>query len=188
MQAQFVASRAMVAAGVLVIVAVAGSPVADWAWLALLPAAALFAVGIGTVAHGGRPQPALAVRVVGLVLSFAAVALVGLAISGLFVQQSLRMEPRWLTRAVSWTAWLFLVTAMVFGLAAGAARSLPRRWSLLLAVSLPLGLGFDAAVGGIPGMFLQGAGFYLGAGLLALSLVGVGMTRQRWHSSGPIRL
>ncbi len=175
MDKQVAAARLFALAGVLVLVALLGSWLADWLWLALLPAAVLLAVGVAEAGHW-RLRGLLAVRVAGLVLASASVALAGLAIVGLLLQYSLRMEPGWLTAAVTWMGWLFLIGAASYGLAAAATRFLPSLPSLLLALSLPLGFGLDQAMARIPGFFLHGTGFYLGGGLFASSLVWLGLS------------
>jgi hypothetical protein len=153
-----------------------GSWLFDWLWLALLPAAVLFALGVSKVGHWrGR----LEVRVAGLAVAAFSLALAGLAIVGLVLQYSVRMEPPWLTAAVTWTGSLFLVGVAAYGLAAAATRSLPRVPSLLLASSLLLGFGLDQAMARIPGFFLHGAGLNLGAGLFALSLVWIGVEAKK---------
>ncbi len=166
-------ARLVIAAGHLVLLALLGSWLVDWLWLALLPAVVLLALGAART-ENGRGRRLLTVRVAGLALASVSLALAGLAIVGLVLQYSAKMEPRWLTAAVTWTGWLFLTGVAAYGLAAAATRSLPRLLSLLLASSLPLGFGLDQAMSRIPGFFLHGAGFNLGAGLFALSLVWIG--------------
>lgn len=173
MKAQKRTSRAMVASGSLVFVALIGPRFVDWLWLALLPAAVLFALAIPRL---GRGQTPAGVRVAALFTSFVFLVLVGLAVAGLLIQRSLGVEPAWLTLVVTRTAWLSVLGVAAYGVAGAVTRSLPRPAALTLALSLPLGFGLDAVMTQVPGLFLHGAGFYLGAGLFALSVVRLG----RW--------
>jgi hypothetical protein len=69
------------------------------------------------------------------------------------------------------------VGAGLFGLAMLRTRTAPRWAAVLFGVSLPLGLGMDAATNLFPFgelFFFAGSGFYVGLGLFALALIRLG--------------
>lgn len=181
MKVQKRACRAIVASGTLVLVALVGSRFVNWLWLALLPATVLFALGTPRLRHGQNPA---AVRIAALLASSISLVLVALALAGMLLQRSLGMEPAWLTRSVTGSSWLFVLGVAAYGLVGAVTRSLPRGAAVILALSLPLGFGLDAAMTLAPGFFLHGAGYYLGVGLFALSLVRIGVGAGRQESLG----
>lgn len=169
--------RLMRAAGILTIVALLG-PVVDAMWLTLLPAAALLAAGAAIIGRnagrrGNRPLQFAAVAV-----SVSAAVLILLALTGMLVQQSTRIEPRWLTAIVTGGGWLFLASVIAFGLAGSVTRSLPRIAALSMALSLPLGIGIEASLGRLAGLVFGGIGTNAGLGLFGLSLLFVSAGRR----------
>lgn len=170
-------SKAIAAAGALVLLAALG-PVLDSLWLALLPAATALAFGASRIGRDAASRRHRPLQVAAAAVSSFSALLVFLAAAGFVFQWTIRTEPEWLAATAMWAGLLFLGSVIVFGLAGRASGFLPRRPSLLLALSLPLGFGIDAVFGQIPHFFLQGAGLSAGLGLLGLSLILVSRTRK----------
>jgi hypothetical protein len=139
--------------------------------MALLPAAALFGLGLLNLARTTPPR----VHTLSLLLALASAALLALAIVGLLLQRSVRLEPEWMTGAVEWTGLAFLALVAGFGLTAFSTRPRRRPAYVILALSLPVGFAIDAALGRIPGIFLAGAGFGIGFGLFAIAVIRIGL-------------
>lgn len=167
---QFGGSRAIAAAGVLVLLSMLG-PAVDALWLALVPAAAALGFGAGKMAKNARKQGHRSLMAAASALAASSGLLVILALAGLSIQQVNRTEPGWLTESVTWGGRLFIGSLVVFGLAGVRQESFSRLSGLALVGSLPFGLVLDALFERIPHFFLQGFGFSVGLGLLGLSLV-----------------
>lgn len=169
--------RAFRLAGVLVILSLAGA-VLDPAWLLLLPAAALLSLGSARISrttaasHRGFGNAAAAVSV-------SAGALIVLALAGMAIQAVMPVEPAWLTRATTLLGWLFVGSTVALGITGFARRALPRFACFLLILSLPLGLGVEAALDRVPGFFLRGVGSMGGLASLGLSFLLIAGSRDR---------
>jgi hypothetical protein len=168
---------AAVAAGGLVAVTLAGPAAWDDLWLALIPGAVLLILAARELHAAWRPRDGRLGTVGALVLMTGAGALLVLAVIGTAVTATLGLEPAWLALPQQVAGYLFLAGAALFGAAALRARTVPRWAAALFAVSLPLGLGVDAATNLFPFgelFFFAGFGFYIGLGLFALSLMRLG--------------
>jgi hypothetical protein len=169
---------AAVAAGGLVAVALVGPAVWDGLWLALVPAAALLLLAARELHSAWRPRDGRLGAVGALVLATGAGALLALAVIGTTATATLGMEPAWLALPEEVAGYALVAGALLFGEAALRARTGPRWAAVVFAVSLPLGLGMDAATNLFPFgelFFFAGFGFYIGLGLFALSLVRLGI-------------
>lgn len=142
---------------------VIGSAFGDQLRLALVPATLALIVGVGAFTGDGAS---------GFGVHAARAALAGLALASAgAVALDLRVEPTWLSAATVAAGALFVVSLAWIGVSGAWRRSLPRRWAWLLAAALPLGLLLDYLPARVaPGVFLQGWGWPVGAGLLALAL------------------
>ena len=164
-------------AGGLVAVALVGPAAWDGLWLALAPAAALVILAARELHAAWRPRDGRLGAVGAFVLATGAGALLALMIIGTAATASRGVEPPWLAVADQSAGFAFLVGAGLFGLAMLRARTAPRWAAVLFGVSLPLGLGMDAATNLFPfgeQFFFAGSGFYVGLGLFALSLIRLG--------------
>jgi hypothetical protein len=174
---------AAVSAGGLVVVALVGPAAWDGLWLALAPAAALLILVARELHAAWRPRDGRLGAVGALVLTTAAGALLALMVIGTAATATLGVEPAWLAFPEQVAGYVFLAGAALFGLAALRTRTGPRWAAIVLAVSLPIGLGLDAATKLFPFgelFFFAGFGFYVGLGLFALSLIRLGAaTRAR---------
>lgn len=172
---------AAMAAGGLVAVALVGPAAWDGLWLALAPAAALLILAARELHAAWRPRDGRLGAVGALVLATGAGALLALAVIGKAATTTLGVEPAWLAFPEEVAGYAFLAGAALFGAAAVRARTGPRWAAVVFAVSLPLGLGLDAATKLFPFgelFFFAGFGFYLGLGLFALSLMRLGVAAR----------
>jgi hypothetical protein len=172
---------AAVAAGGLVALALVGPAAWDGLWLALAPAAALLILAAWEFHAVWRPRDGRLGAIGTLVLATGAGALLALAVIGTVATTTLGVEPAWLAFPEEVAGYAFLAGAALFGAAALRARTGPRWAAVLFAVSLPLGLGLDAATKLFPFgelFFFAGFGFYLGLGLFALSLMRLGVAAR----------
>jgi hypothetical protein len=180
---------AAVAAGGLVVVALVGPTALDWLWLALAPAAALLILAARELHVAWRPRDGRLGTVGALVLATGAGALLALMVIGAAATAALGLEPAWLAFPVEVAGYALLAGAALFGAAMFRGRTGPRWAAVVFAVSLPLGLGLDAATKLFPFgelFFFAGFGFYLGLGLFALSLMRLGVAaRARSKLPGP---
>jgi hypothetical protein len=180
---------AAMSAGGLVAVALIGPAAWDGLWLALAPAAALVILAARELHAAWRPRDGRVGAVAAYSLAAGAGALLALMIVGAAATAILGMEPAWLAFPDLIAGYAFLVGAALFGAAVLRARTGPRWAAVAFAVSLPLGLGLDAATNLFPygeSFFFAGFGFYLGLGLFALSLMRLGVAARQlwgWHSS-----
>ena len=168
---------ASIAAGALVVVALVGPAAWDGLWLALAPAAALLILVARDLHAAWLPRDGRPGAVGALVLATGSGALLALMVIGTAATASLGMEPAWLAFPEQVAGYVFLAGAALFGLAALRTRTGPRWAAIVLAVSLPVGLGLDAATKLFPFgelFFFAGFGFYVGLGLFALSLIRLG--------------
>jgi len=180
---------AAIAAGGLVAVALVGPAAWDGLWLALAPAAALVILAARELHAAWRPRDGRLGAVGTLVLTTAAGALLALMVIGTAATATLGLEPAWLAFPEEVAGYAFLAGAALFGLAALRTQTRPRWAAVVFAVSLPLGLGLDAATKLFPfgeSFFFAGFGFYLGLGLLALSLMRLGVA-ARASAKLPVR-
>jgi hypothetical protein len=179
---------AAMAAGGLVAVALVGPAAWDGLWLALAPAAALLILAARELHAAWRPRDGRLGAVGALVLATGAGALLALMVIGTAATATLGLEPASLALPEEVAGYAFLVGAAVFGAAAMRTRMGPRWAAVVFAVSLPLGLGLDAATKLFPYgelFFFAGFGFYLGMGLFAVSLMRLGVAaRARSRSTG----
>jgi hypothetical protein len=173
---------AAMAAGGLVVVALLGPTVWDGLWLALAPAAALLILAARELHAAWRPRDGRLGTVGALVLATGAGALLALMVIGTAATATLGLEPAWLAFPHEVAGYALLAGAALFGAAVFRARTGPRWAAVVFAVSLPLGLGLDAATNLFPFgelFFFAGFGFYLGLGLFALSLMRLGVAGSR---------
>jgi hypothetical protein len=174
---------AAMSAGGLVAVALVGPAAWDGLWLALAPAAALVIMAARELHAAWRPRDGRLGAVGAFVLATGSGALLALMVIGTAARARLGMEPAWLAFPEQVAGYVFLAGAALFGVAALRARTGPRWAAIVLAVSLPVGLGLDAATKLFPFgelFFFAGFGFYVGLGLFALSLIRLGAaTRAR---------
>ena len=169
---------AAIAAGGLLAVALVGPKVWDGLWLALAPAAALVILVARELHAAWRPRDGRLGAVGAFVLATGAGALLALMLIGTVATATLGLEPAWLAFPENVAGYTFLTGAALFGAAALQARTVPRWAAVAFGMSLPLGLGLDAATSLLPFgelMFFAGSGFYLGLGLFALSLIRLGI-------------
>ena len=167
-------------------VALVGPRFLDGLWLALAPAAALVILAARELHAAWRPRDGRLGAVASFVLATGAGSLLALMIIGAAATASRGVEPPWLAVADQIAGFVFLAGAGLFGLAMLRARTAPRWAAVLFGVSLPLGLGIDAATNLFPFgelFFFAGSGFYVGLGLFALSLIRLGFAVR---SSVPI--
>jgi hypothetical protein len=172
---------AAIAAGALVVVALVGPTAWDGLWLALAPAAALLILVARDLHAAWRPRDGRLGVVGSLVFAAGAGALLALMVTGIAATTTLGLEPAWLAFPEEVAGYAFLAGAALFGLAAFRARTGPRWTAIVFAVSLPLGLGLDAATKLFPFgemFFFAGFGFYFGLGLFALSLIRLGFAAR----------
>ncbi len=165
-------------AGGLVAVALVGPTAWDGLWLALAPAAALVILAARELHAAWRPRDGRLGAVGAFVLAAGAGALLALMLIGTVATDNLGVEPAWLAFPDQVAGYAFLAGAALFGASAFRARTGPRWASVVFAVSLPLGLGLDAATTLVPFgemFFFAGFGFYVGLGLFALSLMRLGL-------------
>jgi hypothetical protein len=177
---------AAIAAGGLLAVALVGPRFLDGLWLALAPAAATVILTARELHAAWRPRDGRLGAAASFVLATGAGSLLALMIIGVAATASLGLEPPWLAVADQIAGFAFLAGAGLFGLAMLRARTAPRWAAVLFGVSLPLGLGMDAATNLFPFgelFFFAGSGFYAGLGLFALSLIRLGFAVR---SSVPI--
>jgi hypothetical protein len=168
---------AATAAGGLVAVALVGPAVWDGLWLALAPAAALLILAASELHAAWRPGDRRLGAVGAVVLATSAGALLALAVIGAAATATLGLEPAWLAFSEELAGYAVVAGALLFGAGALRARRVPRWAAVAFAVSLPLGLGMDAATNLLPFgelFFFAGFGFYMGLGLFALSLMRLG--------------
>jgi hypothetical protein len=172
---------AAMAAGGLVVVALVGPAAWDGLWLALVPAAALLIVAAFELHAAWRPRDGRLGAVGALVLATGAGALLALAVIGAAATATMGLEPSWLALPEELAGYTLLAGVVLFGTAALRARTRPRWAAVVFAMSLPLGLGLDAATNLFPfgeAFFFAGFGFYIGLGLLALSLMRLGIAAR----------
>jgi hypothetical protein len=172
---------AAMAAGGLVAVALVGPAAWDGLWLALAPAAALLILAARGLHAAWRPRDGRLGAVGALVLATGAGTLLALAVIGAVATATQGLEPAWLAFPQEVAGYAFLAGAALFGAAALRARMGPRWAAVVFAVSLPVGLGLDAATKLFPFgelFFFAGFGFYLGMGLFALSLMRLGVAAR----------
>lgn len=177
---------AAISAGGLIAVALLGPRFWDGLWHALAPAAALVILAARELHAAWRPRDGRLGAVASFVLSTGAGSLLALMIIGTAATASRGVEPPWLAVADQIAGFAFLAGAALFGLAMLRARTAPRWAAIVLGVSLPLGLGMDAATNLFPFgelFFFAGSGFYVGLGLFALALIRLGFAVR---SSVPI--
>jgi hypothetical protein len=168
-------------AGGLVAVALVGPAAWDGLWLALVPAAALVILAARDLHAAWRPHDGRLGAVGAVVLATGAGVLLALMIIGTAATATLGVEPAWVALSDQVAGYAFLAGAALFGLAAFRARTGPRWAAVAFAVSLPLGLGLDAATKLFPFgelFFFAGFGFYVGLGLFALSLMRLGVAAR----------
>jgi hypothetical protein len=180
---------AALSAGGLVAVALVGPSAWDGLWLALAPAAALVILAARELHAAWRPRDGRLGAVGSFVLAAGAGALLALMVIGIAATTTLGLEPAWLAFPEEVAGYAFLAGAALFGLAALRARTGPRWAAIVFAVSLPLGLGLDAATKLFPFgelFFFAGFGFYVGLGLFALSLTRIGFA-ARASAKLPVR-
>jgi hypothetical protein len=173
-------------AGGLIAVALVGPRALDGLWLALAPAAALVILAARELHAAWRPRDGRLGAVASFVVATGAGGLLALMIIGAIVTASRGVEPPWLAVADQIAGFAFLAGAGLFGLAMLRGRTAPRWAAVLFGVSLPLGLGMDAATNLFPFgelFFFAGSGFYVGLGLFALALIRLGFAAR---SSVPI--
>lgn len=176
-------------AGGLVAVALVGPAAWDGLWLALAPAAALVILAARELHAAWRPRDGRLGAVGALVLATGSGALLALMVIGTAATASLGMEPAWLAFPEQVAGYAFIAGAALFGVAVLRARTGPPWAAVAFAVSLPLGLGLDAATNLFPFgelFFFAGFGFYLGLGLFALSLMRLGVA-ARASAKLPVR-
>ena len=172
---------AAMSAGGLVAVALVGPAAWDGLWLALAPATGLVILAARELHAAWQPRDGRLGAVGAFVLEAGAGALLALMIIGTAATATLGVEPAWLGFPVEVAGYAFLAGAALFGLAALRARTGPRWAAVAFAVSLPLGLGLDAATNLFPFgelLFFAGFGFYVGLGLFALSLTRIGFAAR----------
>jgi hypothetical protein len=172
---------AAMSAGGLVAVALVGPAAWDALWLALAPAVALVILAARELHAAWRPHDGRLGVVGALVLTAGAGALLGMMVIGIAATTTLGLEPGWLAFLEEVAGYTFLAGAAMFGTAALRARTGPRWAAIVFAVSLPAGLGVDAATKLFPFgelVFFAGFGFYLGLGLFALSLARIGFAAR----------
>jgi hypothetical protein len=124
-----------------------------------------------------------------LTLQGGSVLLLLSALAGSVAKAGLGLEPAWMSVVNTWSAWVFLLGVILFGTAATIAGMLPRGSAAAFAASIPLGVALDAVAERMagsaqttliaPGELLSGAGFYVGLGIFALSLVRMGLVARR---------
>jgi hypothetical protein len=168
-------------AGVLLAVAIIGPGVWDGFWLALMPAAALLILVAFALHAEWRPRDGRIGTVGSWVLAAAAAGLLALAVVSAAVTIDLGMEPSWLAFPEQVAGYALIGGAFLFGAAAFRTRRVPRWAAVAFAVSLPLGLGIDAAINSFPfgeEFAFAGYGFYVGLGLFALSLMRLGLAAR----------
>jgi hypothetical protein len=173
---------AAISAGGLVALALVGPMVWDGFWLALAPAAALVIVVARELHVGWRPRDGRIGEVGAFVLAVAAGGLLALMLIGSVATADQGAEPAWLALLDQVAGYAFLLGAAPFGVAALRARTGPRWAAMAFAVSLPLGVGLDAATNLFPFgqlFFFAGFGFYVGLGLFALSLMRLGFAARQ---------
>lgn len=179
---------AAMATGGVVVVALVGPTAWDGLWLGLAPAASLLILAARDLHAAWRPRDGRLGTVGAFVLATGAGALLALMVVGTAATATLGLEPAWLAFPQEVAGYAFLAGAALFGAAALRTRAMPRWAAISFAVSLPLGLGLDAATNLFPFgelFFFAGFGFYLGLGLFALSLMRLGVAaRARTRSTG----
>jgi hypothetical protein len=172
---------AAIAAGALVAVALIGPLAWDGLWLALAPAAVLLTLAARELHAAWRPGDGRLGAISASVLAVGAGALLALMVVGIAATATLGMEPAWLAFPLAAAGYAFLAGVALFGAAVWQARTGPRWAAVAFAVSLPLGLGLDAATNLLPLgelFFFAGYGFYLGLGLFAFSLIRLGVAAR----------
>ena len=172
---------AAIAAGGLVAVALIGPIGWDGLWLALAPAAALLILAVLDLHAAWRPRDGRLGAVGAFVLAAGVGALLALMVIGIAASAALGLEPAWLAFPLEVAGYAFLAGAALWGAAVWQARTGPRWAAVVFAVSLPLGLGLDAATNLFPFgelFFFAGFGFYLGLGLFGLSLLRLGVAAR----------
>lgn len=181
---------AAISAGGLVALALVGPMVWDGFWLALAPATALVMMLARELHVAWRPRDGRIGAVGAFVLAVAAGGLLALMLIGSVATAHQGAEPAWLALPDQVAGYGFLAGAALFGVAALRAQAVPRWAAMAFAVSLPLGVGLDAATNLFPFgelFFFAGFGFYLGLGLFALSLMRLGFAaRGQPQIDGPI--
>jgi hypothetical protein len=172
---------AAMSAGGLVAVALIGPTFWDGLWLALAPAAALLILAARELHSAWRPRDGRLGTVGALIIEAGAGALLALLAIGTAATTTLGVEPVWLAFPEQVAGYAFIAGVALFGAAALRARKGPRWAAVVFAVSLPLGLGLDAATNLFPyseSLFFAGSGFYVGLGLFALSLIRLGVAAR----------
>ncbi len=179
---------AAIAAAGLVAVALVGPAAWDALWLALAPAAALLILVAREHHAAWRSEDGRLGGVGAFFLATGAGGLLALMVIGTAATATLGLEPAWLAFPEKVAGYAFLAGAALFGAAILRTRTGPRWAAVVFAVSLPLGLGLDAATNLLPFgelLFFAGWGFYVGLGLFALSLMRLGVAaRARARSTG----
>lgn len=172
------------AAGVLVLVSLAGAMTASWLWWALVPAAILMALGLAT-----RPRFAGkgAARAIALVSAAVLAATCILSLIGLVVTQRTGLEPAWLQSSTEVIALCVLAALVAVGVL--VSRGGQPGIGAILASSLPAGIAIDYSIEELlpPGFFLEGAGYYLGMFLLGFSLIRIGRPTSSESAGTPQR-
>ena len=141
---------AAISAGGLVALALVGPMVWDGSWLALAPATALMMMLARELHMAWRPRDGRIGAVGAFALAVAAGALLALMLIGSVATADQGAEPAWLALPDQVAGYAFLAGAALFGVAALRARAVPRWAAVAFAVSLPLGVGLDAATNLFP--------------------------------------
>ena len=141
---------AAISAGGLVALALVGPMVWDGYWLALAPATALVMMLARELHVAWRPRDGRIGAVGAFVLAVAAGGLLALMLIGSVATAHQGAEPAWLALPDQVAGYGFLAGAALFGVAALRAQAVPRWAAMAFAVSLPLGVGLDAATKPLP--------------------------------------
>lgn len=173
--------NALMLSGILILITLAGSPLVDALWLALVPSAIALAIGMQKWAGAATSRVE---RICSVIIAGAAAALVALALIGMFTHGSLRIEPAWLTTATQAAGWTLTGSLAVLGVELGRTRTIRPVLAGLSVMAIPLGLVLDRALATLPaGFIFSSAGFYIGAGLLAIVLIRLARVGQRGTAS-----
>ena len=168
-------------AGGLIAVAIVGPAIWDGFWLALVPAAILLIVAVSDLHAEWRPGDGRIGAVGARLLALAATALVVLSLLDAAIVASRGVEPGWMETADRLAGYAVMAGALLFGIGAIGTGRVPRWAAVAFAMSLPLGIGIDAATEAFPYgelFFFAGYGFYIGLGLFACSLVRLGFAAR----------
>jgi hypothetical protein len=180
---------AAVGAGSLILLALVGPSVADWLWLALVPAAGVMVLATRGLHTWQAGRDGVLGRVGALVLQGGSLLLLLSALANAITTTLLGFEPAWMATLDTSSAWVFLLGVILFAIAAAIAGPLPRGSAVAFGASIPLGFALDAVAERMagsaeatliaPGELLSGVGFYAGLGIFALSLLRMGLMARR---------